>query len=244
MNTLCLDFGNTLRKAAIFENGELKVPIRLDGTGVDPIRRLIEKYKPVRSILSSVIDHEIDIETFLHQQTRFVKLSSKCNLPFTSGVGKPETIGGDRLALCAAAVKIFPSANRLIIGIGSCITFNFINKYNVFLGGSISPGLGLRFKSLHDFTAHLPLVTEDWNYPLIGFDTRTNIINGVILGMRLEIDGVIDEYARKFNNFNVLLTGGDGGYFARHLKNKIFADPHLIFKGLYTICEYNDDTKI
>ena len=83
-----------------------------------------------------------------------------------------------------------------------------------------------------------------WNFPLIGYDTRTNILSGVLLGMAVEIDGIIDKYAEKFSNFNVLLTGGDTLYFAHLLKNKIFADPDLIFKGLYAISEQNDETKI
>ena len=98
----------------------------------------------------------------------------------------------------------------------------------------------MRFKSLHHFTALLPLVEKDWNFPVVGYDTRTNILSGVILGMAKEIDGTIDAYAEKYGNFNVLLTGGDAPYFVYHLKNKIFADPNLIYKGLYAISEVNN----
>ncbi|MGH2564690.1 MAG: type III pantothenate kinase, partial [Ginsengibacter sp.] len=116
--------------------------------------------------------------------------------------------------------------------------------YNSFLGGSISPGMEMRFKSLNNYTAKLPLINADliaigWNFPLIGYDTRTNILSGVLLGLAVEIDGIIDKYRDKFNNFNVLLTGGNSVYFAPHLKNKIFADPDFIFKGLYAISETN-----
>ena len=107
----------------------------------------------------------------------------------------------------------------------------------------------MRLRSLHTFTAKLPLVKADpkiigWNFPLVGYDTRTNILSGVIMGLAVEIDGIIDKYREKYNNFNVLLTGGDTLYFAHHLKNKIFADPNLIFKGLYAISETNHATKI
>jgi type III pantothenate kinase len=127
-----------------------------------------------------------------------------------------------------------------VIGLGSAITYNFINKYNEFLGGGISPGMEMRLKSLQVFTAKLPLIKKDWNFPLIGYDTRTNILSGVILGMAKEIDGTIEAYEEKYNNFNVLLTGGDTAYFAQLLKKKIFADPNLIYKGLYAICEFNN----
>jgi type III pantothenate kinase len=85
----------------------------------------------------------------------------------------------------------------------------------------------------------LPLVKADWNFPLVGYDTRTNILSGVIIGMAKEIDGTIDAYAEKYGNFNVLLSGGDSSYFMRYLKNKIFANPYLIYKGLYAISVFN-----
>ena len=207
------------------------------------ISKILNEYAPDRTILSSVIDHNEEIEIILKEKTSFLKLSSKTLLPFTLPVTKPETMGSDRLALAAAAVSQFPGQNNLVIGLGSCITYNFINKSKEFLGGSISPGLEMRLKSLHTFTSKLPLIRQDWNFPLIGYDTRTNILSGVILGMTKEIDGIIDEYSQKYRNFNVLLTGGDAPYFARHLKNMIFADLQLIFKGLYAICEHNE-TKI
>jgi type III pantothenate kinase len=97
----------------------------------------------------------------------------------------------------------------------------------------------IRFRSLHEFTAKLPLVRKEWNFPLIGYDTRTNILSGVILGMAKEIDGTIDLYKEKYGNFNVLLTGGDTPHFVSYLKNEIFADPDLLFKGLYAIGENN-----
>ena len=241
--TLCFDFGNTRLKCAVFEGDIIKEAFSLDNDYDETIQKLIDKYNPTKTILSSVIDHNVNLEKVLTDASHFHKLSYKTKLPFTSPVGKPETIGADRLALAAAAVYFYPQKNNLVIGSGSCITYNFINKYNQFIGGSICPGMEMRFKSLQTFTAKLPLVKAEWNFPLIGYDTKTNILSGVILGMAKEIDGIIDAYAERFSNFNVLLTGGDAAYFARHLKSKIFADPDLIYKGLYAISEYNDDTK-
>ncbi len=98
----------------------------------------------------------------------------------------------------------------------------------------------MRLNSLHDYTALLPVIKKDWNFPLVGYDTRTNILSGVIFGMAKEIEGTISAYEEKYSNFNVVLTGGDCTYFARLLKNKIFADPDLLYKGLYAISETNN----
>jgi type III pantothenate kinase len=238
--TLCFDFGNTRKKVAVFHDAEMKEGILLPDDAVETIQSLIRKFQPAKSILSSVIEHNPAIEELLALNTKFHKLSHLTKVLFTTPVGKPETIGADRLALTAAAVHYYPDKNNFVIGLGTCITYNFINKYHEFVGGAISPGLEMRLKSLNSYTAKLPLVEADSNVPLIGYDTNTNILSGVVLGMAKEIDGFIHDYRERFRNFNVLLTGGDIVYLESHLKSKIFADPDLIFKGLYAISEVNN----
>jgi type III pantothenate kinase len=243
MITLCFDFGNTRLKCAVFSDSHFKDLIVLEDDSAETIIHLLEKTKAAKSILSSVVDHNPGLEDILSQKTLFHKLSYDSKLPFTSPVGKPHTIGADRLAMVAAGIHLSPNQHNLIIGLGSCITYNFVNKYHEFIGGSISPGMEMRFKSLQYYTAKLPLIEADWNFPLLGYDTKTNIQSGVILGMAKEIDGTIDSYRDKFSNFNVHLTGGDVAFFGALLKNKIFADPFLIYRGLYAISEYNQKTK-
>ena len=238
--TICFDFGNTRLKYAIFEGRELERVDTLESDDPALIRQLLDKIRPDKSILSSVVNHNPEIEKVLSSSTKFHRLSHLTRLAINTPVGKPETIGADRLALCEGAVEFYSGKHNLVIGLGTCITYNFINKFKSFLGGGISPGMEMRLKSLKYYTAKLPLVEKDWNFPLIGYDTRTNILSGVILGMAKEIDGTIDSYAERYSNFNVVLTGGDATYFAQLLKNKIFADPDLIYKGLYSISEHNN----
>jgi len=237
--TVCFDFGNTRLKAAVFTGQEITETIVLNDDSRETLEALLQRIQPQSAILSSVINHGVHVEDILRTTTRFHLLSHQTRLPFTTPVGKPETIGADRLALCAAATRFFPGKHNLIIGLGTCITYNFINQYHEFLGGSISPGLEMRFKSMHGLTAKLPMVQMEWNFPLIGYDTKTNLLSGVAYGMAKEIDGIIEAYEAKFSNLQVLLTGGDTLHFAPLLKKQIFADPHLIFKGLYAISEYN-----
>ena len=241
MNTLCFDFGNTRLKVAVFENDIFTEEIVLPNDEIFTIERLITIYKPEKTILSSVINHNPGLEIFLATKTKFHKISHLTKANFTTSVGKPETIGADRLALSAAAVYYYPNKNNLVIGMGTCITYNFINQYHQFIGGSISPGMEMRFKAMQVFTAKLPLVQAEWNFPLIGYDTKTNMQSGVIAGIAYEMDGFITDYAEKYGNFNVVLTGGDTLYFARRLKNKIFADSNFLFKGLYALSETNND---
>lgn len=241
--TICFDFGNTRKKAGVFLDGvfseEYIYPSSV--SEIASTKDLLNRFSPEKTILSSVVEHDPQTQELLEKNSRFHLLGHLSKLNFSTPVGKPETIGADRLAMMSAAVAHFPNTNTLVVGLGTCITYNFINKYGQFLGGGISPGMEMRLKSLKEQTAKLPLVEKDWVFPLIGYDTRTNILSGVILGMAQEIDGMIQLYQEKYRNFNALLTGGDTPHFARHLKNKIFADPQLIYKGLYAICEHNLD---
>ena len=238
--TLCFDFGNTRLKAAIFIKKELvEVRILENGTPQE-MESLLNEFHPEKTILSSVIHHDQSIEAILAQRSKFHLLGPTTQINFTTPVGKPETIGADRLAMVAAAVDQFPNEHNLIISLGTCITYNFVNNEAAFLGGSISPGMSMRFKAMHEQTALLPLIEPSNDFTLVGYDTKSNLLSGVLLGMAAEIDGIISAYEDKYAKFNVLLTGGDICYFVPHLKKRIFAEQNLIFKGLYAICEKNN----
>ncbi len=241
--TICFDFGNTRLKYGVFKNEEFIEEGVLENDLPETIELLLKKHKPQKTILSSVIKHNPEIETVLAAKTVFHKLSHLTQLNFTSAVGKPETIGADRLALAAAAVHFYPKKNNLIIALGSCITYNFINQYHQFIGGAISPGMDMRFKSMHEHTALLPHVQAEWNFPVVGYDTKTNLQSGVIAGISYEIDGFVNYYQSRYGNLNIILTGGDSMHFARQLKNKIFADAGFLFKGLYAVSEINNVKK-
>src|SRR5205809_2060474 len=109
MKTLCLDFGNTRMKAALFDNDQLMKIIELGDDVTADIQSIFEEYGPQRSILSSVVNHDANVEALLQAKTAFHRLTNVSKLPVTIPVGKPETMGADRLAIAAAATFIFPS---------------------------------------------------------------------------------------------------------------------------------------
>lgn len=238
-HTLCIDFGNTRQKAALFHHGQMQDVFYFSENLAKDVSAIVDKWKPDFSILSSVIRHDQAIDDMLNARSRFHRLSAFSRLPFTIPIGKPDTVGADRLALCAAAVELHPNENNLVIGLGTAVTYNFVNVKNEFLGGAISAGMNMRMRALNQYTTLLPVVEPDWNVPLVGYDTKTNIQSGNVLGLAIEIDGFINAYKSKYHAFNVLLTGGDMVHLAPHLKNEIFADPNLLFKGLYAISKNN-----
>ena len=110
--TICFDFGNTRLKAALFVDSTLQELVVLKDGSVGTVKSLLDEFHPQKTILSSVIDHDPEIENLLSQSTSFHKLNHLTKLPFTTPVGRPETIGADRLALAAAAVYFYPGKNK------------------------------------------------------------------------------------------------------------------------------------
>lgn len=240
MTAVCFDFGNARQKAALFRDGQFEKEVLLDSASLlQSVREVCEKYLPAHSILCSVIHHDKAIESFLAASTHFIYLDHHTPLPFESAYERPATLGMDRVALVAAAWQQFPGQHSLVIGAGTCITYNFISKTSGFLGGGISPGLQMRFRAVHEFTDRLPRVEPENNFPFIGYNTGESIRSGVLNGIVAEVDGMIDYYRLRYTNFNALLTGGDTEFFERRLKNEIFADLFLTYRGLNSILEFN-----
>lgn len=236
----CLDLGNSRLKCGVMLQGELQQELFFSENNLlEDVRSALMLYQPKASILSSVVDHPPELEALLASHTAFTKLHHTTPLPIRLEYDKPETLGVDRIALAAGAWSRFPGKHSLIIGAGSAITYNFLHKTGAFLGGGISPGIDMRFRALHTFTDKLPLVEPDTQYSFIGYNTRQSILSGVQEGVLAEVEGMIAAYGRRYGNFNVLLTGGNLVFFASRLKNKIFASPYLMYKGLNSIVERN-----
>lgn len=154
----------------------------------------------------------------------------------------PQTLGEDRLINAWYAHQKFPTHHNLIIDTGTCITFTLIDRNNRLLGGSISPGLAIRAKSLNDYTARLPLVAIDTDreVELIGMNTESSIYSGIVLGTLYELDKRIEHYNAKFPDLNIIMTGGGTHFFENKLNYKIFADAHFTLKGLNEILISHD----
>jgi type III pantothenate kinase len=238
--SLCIDFGNTNFKAAIFQSDRLVERYQFKAEEAVPtLKDIISLYNPQKSILASVVNHEEGIIDLLKQHTSYLQLNLNTKLPYLNAYGSPETLGHDRLALVAGLCRQFPQQNSLVISIGTCITYNFLARNNAFRGGSISPGVELRLKCLYEFTQKLPLISREGHLSLLGYDTETSIRSGVLNGMAAEIDGILERYEQQYGSINAVLTGGDAPFFESRLKNKIFADTNFLFKGLYAILEHN-----
>jgi type III pantothenate kinase len=238
---LCIDWGNTLVKASIFNNDEIiSSKSFTEADAQHEILSLINEHHPSKAILSAVVDNAILVEQLVKEHVKsFIKLDSRTTLPIINAYTTAGTLGTDRVALATAAYMLNPGKNSLVISLGTCITYNFVQKNRTFRGGAISPGMQMRLKAMHSFTDKLPEVSADGELLLLGYDTETCMRSGAIFGMVAEIDGMIREFESQYPDFNAVLTGGDAALFAGKLKNRIFADADLLMKGLNLILNYN-----
>jgi len=237
---LAIDVGNTRIKGAVFEGANLlEMFVFMKNELQINIENILKKHNKVSNIVvASVSDIEkqafIEVEGLV--KTHFV--SHIDSFPFVNRYETPHTLGVDRLVLAAGAALRFPKQNRLVIDAGTCVTYDFIDENNNYLGGAISPGLRLRYETLHIYTARLPLLTLENPKHLIGKSTAESIHSGVVNGLVFEIDSFISDYKVLYPNFIIILTGGDTEFLAKRLKNTIFANSNFLLESLNQIFQY------
>jgi type III pantothenate kinase len=234
--TLCVDMGNTRTKAALMHDAQIAQVFIIDtNLFVNSINELITTHHVQAVIICNVTNSD-----YSPQIKAPYLLNFKHSTPIPIGINYDTipTLGLDRIALAVAAALLYKNEASLIICMGTCITYNFVNN-NIFEGGAIAPGVQMRFKAMHQFTNKLPLVPNIEIAVLIGKSTEASMQSGVVNGIIAEIDNIIAAYGTQNPTFNVVLTGGDLQQFAHQLKSKIFADPNFLFKGLYAILQHN-----
>lgn len=241
---LIIDVGNSFVKLAVFKDGKIKhnevVEIK------DMLKRINfikQKFNSIKSAIISSVGklNKKDINA-IDKYFNLTVLNSKTKLPFKNLYETPNTLGVDRIALVSASVNQFPCNNALIIDAGTCITYDFVTSENEYLGGAISPGLRMRYKSLNNLTANLPLLDTEIPDDIIGGSTKSSIHSGVVNGVLKEMDGIIEAYAEKYSDLTVILTGGDANFLSKQLKSSIFANSNFLLEGLNYILQFNSNS--
>lgn len=236
MANLVIDIGNTLTKLAVFERSKLV----FEGNYLDEqqISTLILKYHIKQAIYSSVKNETPAWLEKLTQTMQVVKFTNNMAVGVINHYATPQTLGADRIAAVAGARHLYPGESSLVIDGGTTITYDKVDAEGNYYGGSISPGLTVRYKALNNYTAGLPLIEADgaFNHEY-GDSTETAIRSGVQNGLKYELTGFIESYTKHDTKLNIILTGGDSDFFDTLLKNSIFApcikiEPHLVLIGL------------
>lgn len=232
---LAIDIGNTRTKLALFKEDKLFQKITWDSWSLEKIEQFAYNHFVKKIILSSVQNVDEDILTFFKDNFDFIELTAETSLPIYNKYQTPKTLGKDRLAAVVGAYRFFPKQSCLVIDAGTCITYDLLNDKAEYLGGNIAPGINLRMRAMHEFTAKLPLIERGEQDQIWGVSTETALRNGGQYGAVYEMQGFIDACEEQFGRMEVILTGGDADFFGKALKRKIFVRPNLVLWGLYEI---------
>jgi type III pantothenate kinase len=236
---LVIDLGNSRAKVAVYMHDELTVVHTIGEPTPEKIYQMgLHKLPIAAGIICSVAENPA-LYTVLFPDLTWIILESQTPLPIRNKYQTPETLGKDRLAAVSGAHFLYPGHDLLVIDAGTAVTYDFLNHKGEYHGGSISPGLSMRFRALYTFTSRLPLLQAEEITFLTGCNTRESILSGVINGLCAEMDGIIDQYKLSWPSIQIVLTGGDAKYFEKTLKNSIFASPNLVLTGLKLILDYN-----
>jgi len=240
---LIIDIGNSFAKLLLYKGDKVVKQVKWDKWGVRKFSAFYNKNQPDAVCMSSTQLVADNIKTFFKKKCFFIFLDEKTSIPIKNKYKTPKTLGKDRLAAVIGAYYLHPKKSCLVIDAGTCITYDLLTKKGEYLGGNISPGIDLRLRAMHQFTAKLPLVKRKKLKKNYGIDTESALLVGGQLGTIYEMQGFIDDYKDKYGPLNVILTGGAANYFAKKLKTKIFVNPTLVPYGLNQILKYNVNKK-
>jgi len=235
---LVIDIGNSLTKALLFDDEGRAGELLTGPSDSGHLLHLLGRSDVSSIALASVVKLDVEVLSIIREKN-VLMVNAKTPIPISNNYRSPETLGTDRICAAVGAHALFPSNTALAIDMGTCITYDIVTAGGTYLGGSISPGLNMRFRALAEFTSKLPHSEPETNAPLIGFDTMTSIRSGVQHGIRLEVEGIIDSYLQQYPDLKIVGTGGDFPFFASAFKRPIFADPILVLRGLHEILLHN-----
>jgi type III pantothenate kinase len=229
---LAIDIGNSAIKFGVFKGDKLSSSGIIVDSDFSKLKEILATNEIAHIIYSAVAEIPADLKTILSNFSNVSALETETPLPLKNMYLSPETLGKDRLANACGAMTLFPGKDALVIDVGTCLKFDFVRWDGSYLGGAISPGMRMRFKSLNEQTAQLPLILPQLEPRMVGRNTEESILSGVMNGMMAEINEIIWQYKKLYPSLMVILTGGDSNFFLNQFKSRIFAAPQLTLMGL------------
>ncbi len=241
MKKLLVEIGNTALKAAWAEGMTLGKTYRYQGEKpVDFILEITEKEKPSIMVVSSQYEISKADEAALRKVCGTLLILDSRHTDILEASRLPSYISFDRAANILAARYLFKGKSCTLFDFGTTLTVDFISSSGEYEGGNISLGCRTRFKALNRYSKSLPLIDNPVETLPAGNSQKSSIESGIISGIMFEIEGYV---ARRPDDV-VIFTGGDANYFAKWMKNSIFAICNLVLMGLAIIAEEYEENAV
>jgi type III pantothenate kinase len=264
--SLLLDIGNTRTKWALVELSqglqEIDFTRQPSGATVNQYDLIIQECSQLLKALANANNTINQILICSVNQTQWIQVwtdyfqelfptihmiqlhGDTCIPNLHNAYDEPASLGADRWAAIIAASQLAPLQNCLIINSGTATTIDFLEHGNVFVGGSILPGVSLSLEALQSQTARLEsnITSKNFNFfepsSTLQFskNTKSAIFNGVMQG---QIGAIKQALELAPQTSTMIFSGGNGPLILKHLylqippTIQIIEDPYLVLRGLF-----------
>jgi len=244
---LAIDIGNTNISCALFK--ERRIVKNWDIPTKDyskaKLARNIHNKEISASLICSVVAQinkriSSDINTIAGIKPKII--GTDLCVPLRINYQNPKQLGQDRAVNAYAASQIYGTP-VIVASFGTAITLDAVSKSNIFLGGLILPGLEMSLGALASKTAKLPKLKVAPVSGLLGANTKSCILNGVILSAVFATNSLIEKIRAKIGkDTKIIATGGDANLIKKYSKRIIKIDTELTLKGIYLIYKKTKNT--
>ena len=180
-------------------------------------------------------------ERYFHLRPLFLEPGVRTGMPVR--IDNPAEVGADRIANAVAALEKY-GAPCVVVDFGTATNFDVVSEKGEYMGGVISPGIGISAEALFQRTARLPRVDIRKPAQVIGSNTVACMQSGLYYGYLGLIDGIlkllIEELGTKTK---VVATGGLASLFGKSSKYIHKVDDLLTLEGLRTVWERNSQPR-
>jgi type III pantothenate kinase len=234
---LAIDIGNTNISFGVFKAKRLirRFDIPTKSYSLKKIRPRLARLKLDDCIICSVVPKvtlrlQKDLGKLLGKPTYV--LGKNIFVPIKNLYRFPQQVGQDRLVNAYYALAKF-GAPLIAIDFGTATTFDVVSKNKAYLGGMILPGLKISLEALSLHAALLPKVKLKTPVELIGRDTKSSMLAGLIHGFAALTDELVRRLKKKVGEkAKAIATGGNIAFIARFCKNIDTIEKELTLKGL------------
>lgn len=238
---LAVDIGNTNINFGLFKGGRLirrfSLPSRAKHKKA-ALSRQLPRQQVDQAVICSVVPRltgELSGMLMRLLSIRPYIIGKDIKVPVRNLYHKPGQVGQDRLVNAYAGIMLY-GAPVVVVDFGTAVTIDAVNRKKEYLGGLILPGLRISLEALSERTALLPKVKIRKPRGLIGRDTESSMINGLVGGFSLLTASLIKQLRRRINGrVYVIATGGDLKEIGSCLTGIDRRDPDLTLKGLELI---------
>ena len=240
---LVIDIGNSKVKFFLFQDNKAIYETICENEDFTQTFETIPNKNNIKNVISCSVssNHDLYIMQSLKNSKHISLSDDKLLIPFKNNYKTKNSLGQDRIALVSSAIYNNPNKDNLIIDIGTCITYDFVDSKKIYHGGAISPGFKLRYISLNSHTSNLPLLEFEETKNIIGSTTNESIHSGIYNGVIAEVNNYIDILKKEYPKLNVIIVGGFSKFLFNRIKNAIFANQYFLAQGLNYIINYNEN---